>query len=47
MTSFKILRIKGGDVMTNDYKMSSSQKVGGGAGNQVTGQLSSPAHERE
>lgn len=30
MTSFKILRIKGGDVMTNDYKMSSSQKVGGG-----------------
>lgn len=29
MTSFKILHIKGGDVMTNDYKISSSQKVGG------------------
>lgn len=44
--SFKILSIKGGDGMSNDCKMSSSQKVGGQE-SQVTGQRSSPAHESE
>lgn len=50
MTSFEILSIKGGRVMTNDCKRSSSQKAGGWLGgqeSQVTGQLSFPERESE